>query len=1035
MMKRLNAALAVCLAACMFHFAPLQAALILNTNSYVTYTEIGKETAITIPAKPKSLENIKVFFDEAPKKDAAVFTSAEDDSKPVDVKELLVSHDSVYVSFKVVLFKPIEDIKNDLFVSITIDADRNPNTGMPKAHKSSYNMGGEDFMARYTRGYGEHKFVLDRWDDKSGDTVETGGLANGKAEKNTISFSVQRRSIGDPATLDFKLVARTYQEANPDLSEDHISYSFVSETETKNLKLETVQVKNTQMLKVTLPPQNMVGIARYHLVADGQTCTISNYVVPGYTPTAPWIQAAKLPPKMFARMNIKSIIWRIDADKIYFQIDFWDGLDGMGSYDKKMWMLIDSSTKYAGFTTERFCTGKEDYIAEVATEYGNTVHNLYNAKEGVGGFRNSPLTNVEYSAPKGQINFSISLKRLDNPKKMTIFVCAGGWKAPNEDWDTSGYYELILDSPAASQFTKVADDPKEDDKIIDFTTIECGKEEGLLLFRIRFTNDLKTIGGDSQMNIFMDTDLDQSTGLPKTEANQGGEDYCAIVYHTMGNFLGNIVKFDGSAQSEAGLLEGISYDKNLLTVKIPLQLVGNPKAIRFRIFCVNSQELGKEDVSDFNLTYSISGDIVAPNCNVGLIISATAGDRSVKISWKPPASLISGFMVYRIEPDNTIMLLTEKPLPKEETGYTDSTAENGKSYTYYVRVVCADGSLGSSSNKVTAVPSEKIKPQPRVFVTPQSIELGEIPASLMRKTQINFVNMGPGVFACKLSTKSEFINIAPDELTVAENEKKSVTIEITQDLPSSSYSVQIEVDSNIGKFVVPMNFSVAAGNVSLRYVIGLQAESRPFAVKISWQPPLYKGERVVRYSIIRKEMYKGMTVKTEKVYSVEGTKYEFVDENLDMLSEYTYTVVPVFTSAKGIPQYVTARPMVPGVFILLKVGFKSAVVNEATVELDAAPFVHKGRTMVPLRFIGEKLFAKVSYDADTKTATFARGNTVVVVKIGSANATVDGKEVKLEPPAMIKDGRTFVPVRFIADAFGARTTWEPQTKQIGIIFP
>lgn len=1035
MMKRLNAALAVCMAANMFHFLPAHAIFALNTNSNVACSEVGKETSLIIPVKPVSLDEIKVYADETPKKDVAVFTSAEDKSKPVDVKELLVSHDSVYVSFKVTLFRPIEEIGSDLFVSITIDADKNPNTGMPKAHKSSYNMGGEDFMARYSRAYGQHKFVLDRWDEKSGDTLETGGLANGKAEKNTISFSVPRRSVGDPSSLDFKLVARTYQEANPDLSEDHISYSFVSANEAKNLKFESVQIKNNQMLKVTLPPQSMVGIARYHIAAGGQIHTVSNYVVPNFTPTNPWMQAAKLPPKMFARMNIKSVIWRLDADKIYFQIDFWDGLEGMGSYGKKMWMLIDSSTKNAGFANERFCTGKEDYIAEVATENGITVHNLYNAKEGIGGFRNNPLTNVEYSAPKGQINFSISMKRLDNPKKMTIFVCAGGWKAPNDDWDTSGYCELILDSESASQFTKVADDPKEDDKIIDFTTIECGKEEEALLFRIRFTNDLKTIGGDSQISIFMDTDLDQSTGLPKSEANQGGEDHCAIVYHTMGNFLGNVVKFNGSVPSEVGLLENITFDKNLLTIKIPLQLIGNPKAIRFRIFCVNSQELGKEDISDFNLTYSISGDIVVPNCRVELIISAVPGDGSVKISWKSPIVQISGFMVYRVDSDNTIRLLTEKPLPKEETSYTDATAENGRSYAYYVRVVCADGSLGSSSNKVSAVPSEKTKPNPRVFITPQSIELGEIPSSLLRKTQINFANMGPGTFTCKVAAKSEFIKITPGELTVEENEKKSVTVEITQDLPSSSYFVQIEVDSSIGKFIVPMSFSVAAGNISLRYVIGLQAEPRPFAVKISWQPPLYKGERVVRYSITRKEMYKGTIMKTEKVYSVEGTKYEFVDENLDMLSDYTYTVVPVFTTAKGIPQYVAARPLVPGVFILLKVGFKSAVVNEEAMELDAAPFVHKGRTMVPLRFIGEKLFAKVSYDADTKTATFARGNTVVVVKIGSATATVDGKEVKLEPPAMIKDGRTFVPVRFIADAFGAKTTWEPQTKQIGIVFP
>lgn len=1034
-MKRINVLLAACLVIGMVNVLPVFSVFALKTNSYVTNSEIGKETHILIPESINSLSEIKVFADVPPKKDTAVFLSAQDDKKPIDVKELLVSHDSVYVTFKINLFKPIEDIKNDLFVSITIDADKNPATGMPKAHKSSYNMGGEDFMARYTRAYGDHKFVLDRWDNQSGDTIETGGLANAKADKNTIIFSVPRRSIGDPSVLDFKLVARTYQEADPDLSEDHVSYSFVSENEMKSLKFETVQVNKTQMLKVTLPAQSMIGIIRYHAVAEGKSFTISNYVSPNYSPTSPWIQLAKFPPKLFARMNIKSLIWRLDSEKIYFQIDFWDGLDGMGSYDKKIWMLIDSTSKGGGFANERFCTGKEDFIAEVATEYGNVVHNLYNAKEGIGGFRNYPLSNVEYSAPKGQVNFSISLKRLDNAKKMTVYVCAGGWKAPNEDWDTSGYFELALDAPAATQFTKVTDDPKEEDKIIDFTTIECGKDEGFLLFRIKFSNDLTTIGGDSQINIYMDTDLDRSTGIPATEKNSGGEDYCAIVYRTMGNFMGNVVKFDGTASHEAGLLEDIKFEKFLLTIKVPLEMIGNPKAIRFHIVCVNSLELGKEDLSEMDLSYSISGEMVVPSCNVELIISAAPGDNSVKLNWKQPSVAIAGYMVYRIDQDNSIRLLTEKQLPKEDTSFTDTTAINGKSYAYYVRVVCADGSLGPSSNKANAVPTEKIIPNPKVFINPQSIELGEIPSSLGRKVQVNFANMGPGVFTCKLSTSSEFININPKELVVGENEKKDVTIEINQDLPTSFYSIFIDVDSSLGKFKIPMSFSVSAGNHQFRYVIGLQAEPKPFAIRISWQPPLYKGEKVVRYSIIRKETYKGVAMKTEKVFSVEGTKYELLDEGLDMLSDYTYTVTPVFVTAKGIAQYVTARPVVPSVFILLKVGFKTAVVNEETIELDAAPFIFKGRTMVPLRFIGEKLYAKVSYDPATKTATFTRGNTVVIVKIGSPTANVDGKEVKFDPPATIKDGRTFVPVRFIADAFGAKTTWEPQTKQIGIVFP
>ncbi len=51
--------------------------------------------------------------------------------------------------------------------------------------------------------------------------------------------------------------------------------------------------------------------------------------------------------------------------------------------------------------------------------------------------------------------------------------------------------------------------------------------------------------------------------------------------------------------------------------------------------------------------------------------------------------------------------------------------------------------------------------------------------------------------------------------------------------------------------------------------------------------------------------------------------------------------------------------------ITLTIGSKTATVNGKKVELDVPPQVIKGRTMVPLRFIGEQLGATLRYDPDT----------------------------------------------------------------------
>ncbi|MBY6277694.1 copper amine oxidase N-terminal domain-containing protein [Symbiobacterium thermophilum] len=50
----------------------------------------------------------------------------------------------------------------------------------------------------------------------------------------------------------------------------------------------------------------------------------------------------------------------------------------------------------------------------------------------------------------------------------------------------------------------------------------------------------------------------------------------------------------------------------------------------------------------------------------------------------------------------------------------------------------------------------------------------------------------------------------------------------------------------------------------------------------------------------------------------------------------------------------------------------------------------------------------------------------IVLHIGSPVAFVDGRQVDLDVPPQIVDGRTLVPLRFVAEAFGRRVDWEPK---------
>lgn len=82
------------------------------------------------------------------------------------------------------------------------------------------------------------------------------------------------------------------------------------------------------------------------------------------------------------------------------------------------------------------------------------------------------------------------------------------------------------------------------------------------------------------------------------------------------------------------------------------------------------------------------------------------------------------------------------------------------------------------------------------------------------------------------------------------------------------------------------------------------------------------------------------------------------------------------------------------------------------------PFIQNGRILVPARFIAEAFGAKVSWNQAKKTATIINGRTTVSIEAYSTKMIIDGKIVDLDVPAMITGGRTFIPGRALAEALG-----------------
>lgn len=107
-------------------------------------------------------------------------------------------------------------------------------------------------------------------------------------------------------------------------------------------------------------------------------------------------------------------------------------------------------------------------------------------------------------------------------------------------------------------------------------------------------------------------------------------------------------------------------------------------------------------------------------------------------------------------------------------------------------------------------------------------------------------------------------------------------------------------------------------------------------------------------------------------------------------------------------------------------------VNDQMVSFaDQKPLVIDGRAYVPMRGVLERLGADVRWDAQNKMVTaYGDGKTVKLPSDGPA--TVDGKQVNLDAPAFVQNGRVYVPLRFFAETFGAQVAYDKDQNVVRI---
>jgi len=103
---------------------------------------------------------------------------------------------------------------------------------------------------------------------------------------------------------------------------------------------------------------------------------------------------------------------------------------------------------------------------------------------------------------------------------------------------------------------------------------------------------------------------------------------------------------------------------------------------------------------------------------------------------------------------------------------------------------------------------------------------------------------------------------------------------------------------------------------------------------------------------------------------------------------------------------------------------------------DAKPFIDsRSRTLVPIRFVSEAMGAVVNWENETQTVVIVKDADTIRYTIGQPLAYLNDEMMTFDSFGILKDDRTFVPLRFISELLMCDVNWVSETKTVKISSP
>ena len=411
-------------------------------------------------------------------------------------------------------------------------------------------------------------------------------------------------------------------------------------------------------------------------------------------------------------------------------------------------------------------------------------------------------------------------------------------------------------------------------------------------------------------------------------------------------------------------------------------------------------ESGKITKSDGINVFPPSGGGTSPSTPSNLSAISISSSQ-INLTWVDNSDNEDGFKIERKLIGGTYAEI--KIVPANTTTYSDTGLKSNTTYYYRVRAYNSYGNSNYSNEVSVSTKSDDTVP-PKLTVTyPQQ--------NAILNTK-NFSIVGTTEPGATLTINGNTVSVGSDG---------SFSYNAVISGPATFIIIAKDIAGNATQFIL---------NVFLETIQPVLAVTEPKAFQ----------EVYTQFVTVKGQTEKGAKVKINGVNITLNPDYSF-SYSLQLTNEGTNTIEVVAEDLAGNKNTVTI-PIIykkaanTNTVIVLQIGDPNALKNGETIKLDAYPFIENGRTMVPVRFISEAFGATVNWEPP-KTITIAFKDTQIILQIGNTIASVrrigtPAKHITLEAAPKIVNGRTFVPIRFISEAFGANVNWNPVTKTIEI---